>query len=218
MKQLNNLADLKYGKVNLEDIEMTLIDAPKIDKILFNFLSEPYPNLVDTQKEITIIQETQKRFAENKDKLNFCRDADEDLHHLLTDIFESIGIKVNSDFFEIDKIIGYITVKLKRHYNRPRPYQVAYYTEQYFNPFETITGNSPSYPSGHALQGYLMCSILAKKYPQHKTKLDGFAELIAESRVALGVHYPSDNRFSKEICKKLMQYEDLLWQSVKDKA
>ena len=141
--------------------------------------------------------------------MTFCKDADEDLHHTLINLCSTIGIQLNSKSFDIDKTLGYIVVKLKQHYNRPRPYQVAYYTEQDFNPFETITGNSPSYPSGHALQGWFLCMLLAERYPNEKTRLFTFAEMIAESRVALGVHYPSDNAFSRKIATKLMKYKSL---------
>ena len=182
MKTLNSLADLKYGKMNLEDIEFIEKTRPQIDEILWNFLSQPYPDSRETSKEIDLIKNKQDTF-----------------------------------YFNAFTLV-YIIVKLKQHYNRPRPYQFAYYSEQNFHPFETITGNSPSYPSGHALQGYFLCSLLAKKYPQHKTRLDLFAEMIAESRVALGVHYPSDNAFSKEISNKLMQHEKTLWQNVKDRV
>ena len=150
--------------------------------------------------------------------MRFCKDADEDLTHTLTKLLQTIGIEVDESLFDINKVLGYIIVKLKQHYNRPRPYQFAYYSEQDFHPYETITGNSPSYPSGHALQGYFICSLQSKKYPEHKTRLNLFADMIAESRVALGVHYPSDNAFSKEISNKLMKYEKTLWQSVKDRA
>tara|TARA_R110000851_G_scaffold180812_4_gene328501 strand:- start:431 stop:1087 length:657 start_codon:yes stop_codon:yes gene_type:complete len=218
MKTLNSLADLKYGKMNLEDIEFIEKTRPQIDEILWNFLSQPYPDSRETSKEIDLIKNKQDTYSKNKFKLTFCKDADEDLHHTLTNLFQTIGIEVDESFFKIDKVLGYIIVKLKQHYNRPRPYQFAYYSEQNFHPFETITGNSPSYPSGHALQGYFLCSLLAKKYPQHKTRLDLFAEMIAESRVALGVHYPSDNAFSKEISNKLMQHEKTLWQNVKDRV
>tara|TARA_R100000908_G_C3722147_1_gene124495 strand:+ start:297 stop:950 length:654 start_codon:yes stop_codon:yes gene_type:complete len=217
MKTLNSLADLKYGKMNIEDIEFIEKSRPQIDEILWNFISEPYPDSRETSKEIEYIKDKQEAYTD-KYKMRFCKDADEDLTHTLTKLLQTIGIEVDESLFDINKVLGYIIVKLKQHYNRPRPYQFAYYSEQDFHPYETITGNSPSYPSGHALQGYFLCSLLSKKYPEHKTRLNLFADMIAESRVALGVHYPSDNAFSKEISNKLMKYEKTLWQSVKDRA
>ena len=38
MKKLSNLEDLKYGKLNLEDIEFIEKSRPEIDEILVNFI------------------------------------------------------------------------------------------------------------------------------------------------------------------------------------
>ena len=109
--------------------------------------------------------------------------------------------------------IGMIITSLKKHYNRPRPFQFAYYSEQDLSPFETVTGNSPSYPSGHACQGWFTCLFLAKKFPEKEKELITLAKMIENSRIILGVHYPSDNAFGKKIAETIVNipnFENLL--------
>ena len=205
MKQLNNLNDLRYGQLNIEDLEFVQTAKPKLDKIISRFLNKSYPDIATTQKEIEYIKTIQKAYSEKEENLDFCKDADEDLDATMQELCDTINVKIPKTIFKKVQTLGYIVVKLKQHYQRPRPYQVAYYTEQFFHPFETISGNPPAYPSGHALQGYYMASLLKEKHPKHSEQLDKFAVLIAESRIALGVHYPSDNEFSKEICDEIVK-------------
>jgi acid phosphatase (class A) len=101
--------------------------------------------------------------------------------------------------------VSSLVLRLKSYYNRPRPYQLAYYSDLSFNPFETITGNSPAYPSGHACQSYLAVMVVADRYPEKKKELLDLGKRIADTRLVLGVHYPSDNIFGKHIAAELFK-------------
>ena len=50
-------------------------------------------------------------------------------------------------------------MKLKYEYNRPRPFQVAEFYGIDLNGTETDSMKTPSFPSGHAIQGYLIADI-----------------------------------------------------------
>jgi undecaprenyl-diphosphatase len=49
-----------------------------------------------------------------------------------------------------------------------------------------------SFPSGHAAGSFAFATFVAKASPRHRLGLLALATAIAVSRVALGVHYPSD--------------------------
>ncbi len=56
------------------------------------------------------------------------------------------------------------------------------------------SGGDSSFPSGHTLEAFAMATALSFFFPRRRVILPVFAWalLVAYSRVALGVHYPSD--------------------------
>ena len=52
-------------------------------------------------------------------------------------------------------------MELKYKYNRPRPYQIAKFYDIDLNGTQLDSMKTPSFPSGHAVQGYLIGEYLA---------------------------------------------------------
>jgi membrane-associated phospholipid phosphatase len=71
----------------------------------------------------------------------------------------------------------------KYAYNRPRPRGVASLL---------AISNSPSYPSEHAAAAGAAATVLSYLFPDEADAFAALAEESAQSRVAAGVHYPSD--------------------------
>jgi undecaprenyl-diphosphatase len=71
---------------------------------------------------------------------------------------------------------------------RVRPYQA--FTFAHAVPIELPT--DPSFPSGHAAGSFAFAAFIGATNRRAGLVLAGLATLIALSRVALGVHYPSD--------------------------
>ena len=103
---------------------------------------------------------------------------------------------------QIFKIVLYF----KNKFDRPRPWQMAKHFKFDYPDIHTETGESPSYPSGHATGAFLLAEILSKKHPKYKNKLFKYAEEVAENRMKGGVHYPSDIRAGKLLAKELINY------------
>jgi hypothetical protein len=208
MKKLNSIKDLKYGNQNREDLEFLMNHDESLSKVISQFKDFPYNDTKTTKEEIEAIIAVQKKAMSSpnwQSYLDFSKNADEDLPHTISEHLSTLGIDISAEELEsFNEEIGLIITALKKHYNRPRPYQVAYYTEQDLNPFETVTGNSPSYPSGHACQGWFAMLYLTKKYPEKAQEFNTLAKMIENSRVILGVHYPSDNEFGKKIAETLI--------------
>mgnify|MGYP006000527895 FL=1 len=70
--------------------------------------------------------------------------------------------------------------------------------------FNLDSMKTPSYPSGHATQGYLLGDYYAKKYPEHSKRFVEVGEDIAHSRLIAKAHFPSDKRFGRIIADKLL--------------
>jgi len=209
MKQLKSIADLKYGNINKEDLANLMNQDEMLVKFVEQFKNYPYPNKEKTIEEIESIIKFQSSVMSNEKWvkfLEFSKHADEDLYDFLSSQFNTIGILVEPELLEdLNDEIAFIITSLKVHYNRPRPYQVAYYTEQNLNPFHSVTANSPSYPSGHSCQSWFTCLYLAKKYPEKREQLLKIATMIENSRIVLGVHFRSDNDFGKKIAEAIIE-------------
>mgnify|MGYP003625584108 CR=1 FL=1 len=99
---------------------------------------------------------------------------------------------------QVDSII----LKLKLFYNRPRPYQINQHHDIDIKIDDTETAQTPSYPSGHALQGRLIYKILAELNSDHEEQLKNISDRVSLARVMRGVHFPTDNEFSDLIVDK----------------
>ena len=89
----------------------------------------------------------------------------------------------------------------KYKYNRPRPYQVAEFYDINLNGTQLDSMKTPSYPSGHATQGYLVAEVLKSMIPHIAPELNRLAEDIAYSRIVAKAHFPSDKAFGKKVAK-----------------
>lgn len=106
-----------------------------------------------------------------------------------------------------DEIVPLI-VKLKYHYQRVRPNQLSHNLSMRLYPFESSTIDSPSYPSGHSVQAKLYADVLGNKYPKYYRQLKALSNDIAESRLSMGLHYPSDILFGEYVCELVLNHPE----------
>ena len=109
----------------------------------------------------------------------------------------------------ISEELGALIMQLKNQYQRARPYQYALYGNQKLNPYTTFSGNTPSYPSGHACSIYFIGKILCFHYEEKEEEINKLISQVIESRIILGLHFKSDNNFGLEIAKTLLEKEDI---------
>lgn len=95
----------------------------------------------------------------------------------------------------------------KNYFNSARPYQLAQRVGTEFSYDDLRSAQSPSYPSGHTVQAYVIALVLSEAYPQYRRVWLETAEAIAQSRIDRGVHVPSDNEGGKVLAVKLMEEE-----------
>ena len=86
-----------------------------------------------------------------------------------------------------------VILALKAYYNRSRPFQVS----SDIHPIVSDTTQTPSYPSGHTAQAWLIARDLAALHPEHKTAFFDLARLVAKTRLLGGVHFRSDNEYAE---------------------
>ena len=99
-----------------------------------------------------------------------------------------------------------IIMKIKKHHNRPRPKVIAKKMKTKMEDMEMASMKTPSYPSGHSVQGILIANVLADKYPNKKDKLKKMGRDISYSRRSARAHYKSDSLFGEQIGKDMYNY------------
>ncbi len=92
-----------------------------------------------------------------------------------------------------------IILKLKNYFNRPRPKKLAKNFGVKLKDIELDSMKTPSYPSGHSTQGYLISEMLKDKYPEKSKELDQKAKDISDSRNIARAHYKSDSEIGKKL-------------------
>mgnify|MGYP003150967621 FL=1 len=122
------------------------------------------------------------------------RNLDENNHKTMLDIVD----EDMDDWKRFIEDVDIHTIKLKMKYGRQRPYE-------YSDKIESVTGtdDSPSFPSGHAIEAYALAEVLAERYPDKKEELDKMAAKIAKSRVQMGSHFPSDIEVGEKVGKMI---------------
>ena len=99
-----------------------------------------------------------------------------------------------------------VIMKIKKHHDRPRPKEMAKKMKTKMEDMEMASMKTPSYPSGHSVQGILIANILADKYPNKKDKLKKMGRDISYSRRSARAHYKSDSLFGEQIGKDMYNY------------
>ena len=171
-------------------------ELPADKKKLLN--SEPsfkvnFPELKHPSNESEIEQVLEAVKDNDLDK-ETQRNLDKNNHRMMLDI-------VDEDMDNWKRFIEDVdihTIKLKMKYGRQRPYE-------YSDKIKSITDtdDSPSFPSGHAIEAYALAEVLGERYPDKKDELDKMASKISKSRVQMGNHFPSDIEVGEKVGKMI---------------
>ena len=193
---------IRYGNPNLDQSKW-LQKRHYLDELFQKIVSNP-DNMPpanssrETQDELKILLNTSNELS--KDNLKEFKERyvqyDVGLINFLKQGIAGIeGIDVQNAHNLIDTILfdtlGLIT-KLKYYYQRPRPYQLAFYYDFPLYYHESITIDSPSYPSGHAYMGRILTGVLGHVYPQLAHFMDKVSADFNYARVMMAVHFKSD--------------------------
>ena len=163
------------------------------------------PRMMPPENDSSLTLKEIKYLAEIKPSKEVAEMGDDVLKNFM-DLIEKLEVNVSEEF--IDRIIkesAKFIMDLKYKFNRPRPFQVAEFYHIDLNGTQLDSMKTPSFPSGHAVQGYLIGEYLASV-----DNLNGYiyrdkAEEIAESRIIAKAHYPSDKAYGKTIAKALFR-------------
>ena len=99
-----------------------------------------------------------------------------------------------------------IILELKKHFNRPRPKVLAKKMNIKMKDYEMASMKTPSYPSGHSVQGVLIAKVLGDKYPKAKSAFAKTGENISYSRRVAHAHYKSDSKMGEKLGNSMYKH------------
>jgi hypothetical protein len=154
----------------------------------------PSDNSFDTDQEIKALKKIplRKEFVKKYDDIEaaFKKTAEE---QGVKDYDKSIAKK-------LIKESAPVIMKLKKYHNRPRPYDL----DKSMAHFKMKSMETPSYPSGHSVQGMLIGSVLKMKYG--KSAFMQTAKNISHSRRVARAHYESDSKKGEQIGNSMFKH------------
>ena len=163
----------------------------------------PSDNSFDTDQELKQLAKTpiNKKFITDKD----------DVESTFKKTAKDTGVEYPSKL--VKKLMKDSTtpiLKLKKHFNRPRPHVLAKKKNMKLDHIELKSMKTPSYPSGHSAQGVLIGEVLADKYPKSAAKFRKAGKDISRSRNVARAHYKSDSKFGEDLGKEMYKhYKDI---------
>lgn len=131
---------------------------------------------------------------------------DRSLVQVITATFKEKDIDVEELCTNIINDIKPLLIKLKYYFQRPRPKQVAQYYKLKLFPYQSFSADTPSYPSGHTLESYVILNVIANKYPSEYHFCKEMINDVAYSRIYLGLHFATDNDFAKFVGQEILKH------------
>ena len=155
-----------------------------------------YPTINVYPNNFNEVKMVEKYVKEKNEKMNdFIKLTDKSVSYA----FQDIVIESREQLIKMESEIVVFITFLKNLFNRARPKQI----NENLNVFESISANTPAFPSGHSCQAYYLAKKLSIKYPEKREILFEMAEKCGQARIYAGLHYPSDHEFSKFLIKFL---------------
>ncbi len=200
----NLLKKLKYGEPTKNHLEKMKSNSGLVDTN-FELINISKPPENDSRKSRSEVFHIKRALDANDYKTRRIIDqADSDPVGIFVSFAKRNNLRYDEDYLrDVSSNLRPIVLKMKYYFNRPRPYQLANALGIEFNPIEKKSASTPSYPSGHSAQAYVISNILSKANPGFERELENIADKISLTRFQAGVHYLSDIYAGKELANIL---------------
>ena len=166
----------------------------------FKKIKPPGDNTFDTSQEVKALNKIplNKKFVKDNDNIEsaFAKTAKENN-------VENYDKKIPA---KLIKESAPIILELKKHFNRPRPKVLAKKMNIKMKDIEMDSMKTPSYPSGHSVQGILIAKVLGDKYPKAKSAFTKTGENISYSRRVAHAHYKSDSKMGEQLGNSMYKH------------
>jgi len=206
------IKELKYGNIRRDDYfdlqRQTYIDS------LFSILTQytfPPNDSNTTKDELNELVSTTQELAEAPEVLKEFYNYDQNFSIIIKKFLVAHEVPKDEAISLVDAVlydIKPLILKLKYYFQRPRPYQLSYYYKLKLIAFNSVSDQTPSYPSGHALQSKVLAYVIGDKYPKLYKKINDLSDKIGNSRLYLGLHYQSDIDYANIVAEKIYENKE----------
>lgn len=178
--------------------------------MMYNFTKRPFP-AAGSDEERADLNAVIYQFHNRRNPEYIQQAMDEDVIGVFEAYLQTCGHKMNREYYEeVLKELIPIIMELKNEYNRERPQQTAKRLGVKLQFDNMPSSDCPSYPSGHSMQAFVTAGMLSEEFPDQKDALLQLAEMVAQSRIDRGVHFPTDIAFGRKLAFELLnQLSDL---------
>ena len=217
---IENIVKMKEMKYEDDEEKLKPIKYKKVKifKSGWDNIVLPKPPTPDSKeaKEQMMKTVSEVNDATDKEKQEYIN-SDKDASYYIKKYMDENDLDYKEDMIEF---IEDQCIPVFRHYkntfNYPRPYQLAEKYNLKLKKLKTGTASTPSYPSGHTVQPYVVANFYGKKHPEHKKNLRIMADKTAYGRVNAGLHYPMDYSAGIKLADSLNDYIDFDYELKED--
>jgi len=206
IENINNMKSLVYTQDGMRDKDKERIEYSQSKGLFKDFNYSKYKvNSHPKNVSMKVYEELQYLSDLPEDK-DFVKKHDE-IEEVFEEVCKDHNLKYPKDLVEeLIKSSSGIILDLKYHYNRPRPFMLAKEYNMNLGGITLDSMKTPSYPSGHSTQGFLIGKVLQTKLP---IGTDAFLEAgkrISYSRNIGRAHFPSDSKLGEELGTAMYSY------------
>ena len=206
-----NLTNIQYGNPQKYQIDKINSGSDLYSEIkgtdLWKKWTENVPPLQSSDEVKKAIEELILLGAsQTPEDHEFVRDAEHNMKEIFIKFLNLNGSDsiTKDDLKEITDQLDPITYGLKYLFNYPRPYQLSGHLGLSLYPSQPTDACSPSYPSGHSIDSFVIGGLIGKKIPQLRNEVEKLSERISRSRLQGGIHFPFDAEFGRQIADDIL--------------
>lgn len=196
-ENIDDIKNLKHSD-SIKKKHQREIDAVK-DGLFSNFDYSKFKDKTPPKNESLQTYNEMKYLQTLPEDKNYVEEKD-DISKTFEAVCERNKVEFPKEMVQklIDDSAG-IILDLKYHFNRPRPGILAKKYNMKLAEVILSSMKTPSYPSGHSVQGILIGKALGKLYPKHRADFEKEGKDISMSRRVGRAHFKSDSDLGEKI-------------------